>query len=149
MPGVGNTAGSVMDTVYGSGLLIKSAVGVGGVIAIVILCLYPMMKVFYLPFIPCGRSGCAAGQRPQNCDGIAVGSHKRKTDVRVFTGIRTYVFTVDSHCVSQYKSWLMTDERRFHGSSISDGETGCSILLLAALLTNLFMGTEYKSILLM
>ena len=51
MPGVGNTAGSVMDTVYGSGLLIKSAVGVGGVIAIVILCLYPMMKVFLFPFL--------------------------------------------------------------------------------------------------
>lgn len=51
MPGVGNTAGSVMDTVYGSGLLIKSAVGVGGVIAIVILCLYPMMKVFLFTFL--------------------------------------------------------------------------------------------------
>lgn len=82
---------------------------------------------FIYLFIPCGRSSCAAGQRPQNCDGIAVGSYKRKTDVRVFTGIRTYVFTVDSHCVSQYKSWVMTGERRFHGSSISDGEAGCSI----------------------
>ena len=51
MPGVGNTAGSVMDIVYGSGLLIKSAVGVGGVIAIVILCLYPMMKVFLFTFL--------------------------------------------------------------------------------------------------
>ena len=51
MDRVRNTAGSVMDTVYGSGLLIKSAVGVGGVIAIVILCLYPMMKVFLFTFL--------------------------------------------------------------------------------------------------
>ena len=51
MPGVGNTAGSVMDTVYGSGLLIKSAVGVGGVIAIVILLSVPDDEsFFYLPF---------------------------------------------------------------------------------------------------
>lgn len=51
MPGVGNTVGSVMDTVYGSGLLIKSAVGIGGVIAIVLLCLYPIVKVFLFTFL--------------------------------------------------------------------------------------------------
>lgn len=45
LPGVGNTVGSVMDTVLGSGVLIKSAVGVGGLIAIVVLCLYPLLKL--------------------------------------------------------------------------------------------------------
>lgn len=45
LPGVGNTVGSVADTVLGSGMLIKSAVGVGGILAIAVLCFYPLMKV--------------------------------------------------------------------------------------------------------
>ena len=107
MPGVGNTAGSVMDTVYGSGLLIKSAVGVGGVIAIVILCLYPMMKVFLFTFLY--RVAGAVAQPVSDHRIVMVlqwGASKRKTDVRVFTGIRTYVFSVDSHCVSHKLSLI-------------------------------------------
>lgn len=45
LPGVGNTVGSVVDTALGSGVLIKSAVGVGGLIGIVVLCVYPLMKL--------------------------------------------------------------------------------------------------------
>lgn len=45
LPGVGNTVGSVMDTILGSGILIKSAVGIGGVIGIVVLCLIPIGKL--------------------------------------------------------------------------------------------------------
>lgn len=45
LPGVGNTVGSVLDTMLGSGVLIKSAVGVGGVIGIFVLCLYPLLKL--------------------------------------------------------------------------------------------------------
>ena len=45
LPGVGNTVGSVMDTVLGSGTLIKSAVGVGGLIVILILCIYPLIQL--------------------------------------------------------------------------------------------------------
>lgn len=45
LPGVGNTVGSVMDTMLGSGVLIKSAVGIGGVIGIILLCLYPLLKL--------------------------------------------------------------------------------------------------------
>lgn len=45
LPGVGNTFSSVMDTILGSGVLIKSAIGVGGVIAIVVLCLVPLCKL--------------------------------------------------------------------------------------------------------
>ena len=46
LPGVGNTVGSVVDTVLGSGVLIKSAVGVGGLIGILILCIYPLIQLF-------------------------------------------------------------------------------------------------------
>lgn len=45
LPGVGNTVGSVMDTLLGSGVLIKSAIGIGGVIGIIVLCLVPMCKL--------------------------------------------------------------------------------------------------------
>lgn len=46
IPGVGNSIGSVADTVLGSGMLIKSAVGCGGIICIIVLCFYPLLKIF-------------------------------------------------------------------------------------------------------
>lgn len=46
LPGVGSSIGSVADTVFGSGMLIKSAVGVGGVLCILVLCFYPLLKLF-------------------------------------------------------------------------------------------------------
>ena len=45
LPGVGNTVGGVADTVVGTGLLIKSAIGVGGLICILVLCFYPLVKI--------------------------------------------------------------------------------------------------------
>ncbi len=45
LPGVGNTVGSVLDTLFSSGVLIKSAVGVGGLIAILLLCVYPIIQL--------------------------------------------------------------------------------------------------------
>ncbi len=46
LPGVGNTLGSLADTVFGSGMLIKSAIGVGGLICILLLCFLPLVKIF-------------------------------------------------------------------------------------------------------
>lgn len=51
LPGVGNTVGSVMDTMLGSGVLIKSAVGVGGVIGIFVLCIYPLLKLLIFTLV--------------------------------------------------------------------------------------------------
>lgn len=45
LPGIGSTMGSLADTILGSGMLIKSAVGVGGLLCIVVLCFYPLMKL--------------------------------------------------------------------------------------------------------
>ncbi len=45
LPGVGNTVGSVADTMVSSGMLIKSALGIGGIICIFLLCAYPLLKV--------------------------------------------------------------------------------------------------------
>lgn len=51
LPGVGNTVGSVVDTILGSGVLIKSAVGVGGLIGILILCIYPLIQILLYTFL--------------------------------------------------------------------------------------------------
>ena len=45
LPGVGNTVGSLADTVVGSSILLKSAVGIGGMVCILILCGYPLLKL--------------------------------------------------------------------------------------------------------
>ncbi len=45
IPGVGNLFGGVTDTVIGTSVLIKSAIGVGGLVAIVLLCMIPLIKM--------------------------------------------------------------------------------------------------------
>lgn len=45
IPGIGNMFGGVTDTVIGTGVLIKSAVGVGGLIAVCIICIAPIVKL--------------------------------------------------------------------------------------------------------
>lgn len=45
LPGVGGLFGNVAGTLFGTGLVIKSAVGVGGLIAICLICLLPMLKL--------------------------------------------------------------------------------------------------------
>ncbi len=45
MPGVGNLLGSVTDTVIGTGVLIKSAIGVGGLVAVCVICIVPIVKL--------------------------------------------------------------------------------------------------------
>lgn len=45
IPGIGNVMNGVTDTIVGSGILIKSAIGVGGILAIAILCLLPLLKL--------------------------------------------------------------------------------------------------------
>lgn len=45
IPGVGNVFGGVTDTVIGTGILIKSAVGVAGLVAVCVICLMPMLRL--------------------------------------------------------------------------------------------------------
>nr|MBP3599033.1 stage III sporulation protein AE [Eubacterium sp.] len=46
LPGVGNVFGGVTDTIIGSGVLIKSAIGVGGLVAICVLCIVPLVRLW-------------------------------------------------------------------------------------------------------
>ena len=50
IPGVGNVFGGITDTIVGSGVLIKSAIGVGGIIAIALICLLPLLKLGLFTF---------------------------------------------------------------------------------------------------
>ncbi|MCM1246151.1 MAG: stage III sporulation protein AE [Roseburia sp.] len=61
MPGVGNLFGSVTDTVIGTGVLIKSAIGVGGLAAVCIICVVPIMKLAVFTVV---YKGLAAFSQP-------------------------------------------------------------------------------------
>lgn len=86
LPGVGNTVRSVADTVVGSGMLIKSAIGVGGLICILVLCFYPLVKI--LIFTLLYRIGGAVVQ-PVSDRRVAAALHAAAESGRILAG---YVF---------------------------------------------------------
>lgn len=45
IPGVGGSVSAVMESVLGAGAIIKNAVGAAGLIAIIIICAYPILKL--------------------------------------------------------------------------------------------------------
>lgn len=86
LPGVGNTVRSVADTVVGSGMLIKSGIGVGGLICILVLCFYPLVKI--LIFTLLYRIGGAVVQ-PVSDRRVAAALHAAAESGRILAG---YVF---------------------------------------------------------
>jgi stage III sporulation protein AE len=51
IPGIGNTFGSVAETVLSAGVLLKNAIGVAGLIVILIICAVPFLKLLILTLI--------------------------------------------------------------------------------------------------
>jgi stage III sporulation protein AE len=51
IPGVGNTFKSVAEAVLGAGSIIKNAIGVAGLIVIIIICVIPLLKLLITMFI--------------------------------------------------------------------------------------------------
>ncbi|HHT89082.1 MAG TPA: stage III sporulation protein AF [Clostridiales bacterium] len=51
LPGVGNALGSVAETVIGAGLLLKNAIGVAGLVVIIIICSVPIMQLIVVTLI--------------------------------------------------------------------------------------------------
>lgn len=51
LPGVGNTIGSVAETVIGSGMLLKNAIGVAGLVVIIIICTIPIIQLLAVTLI--------------------------------------------------------------------------------------------------
>lgn len=60
IPGVGNVLGGVAESIIGAGVLLKNAVGVAGVIVILIICAVPIIKLVVTALIY--RISCAAVQ---------------------------------------------------------------------------------------
>ena len=86
LPGVGNTVGSVADTVVGTGILIKSAIGAGGLICILVLCFYPLVKL--LIFTVMYKIGGAVVQ-PVSDRRVAAALHAAAESGKILAG---YVF---------------------------------------------------------
>lgn len=51
IPVIGNTLGSVTETVLSAGVLLKNAVGVAGLVVILTICVVPILKLFIIAFI--------------------------------------------------------------------------------------------------
>ena len=51
LPGVGNAIGSVAETVIGAGVLLKNAIGVTGLIVIIVICAIPVVKLVVVTLI--------------------------------------------------------------------------------------------------
>ena len=60
LPGVGNAIGSVAETVIGAGILLKNAIGVAGLVVIIVICSIPMVQLTVVTLIY--RFSCAALQ---------------------------------------------------------------------------------------
>jgi stage III sporulation protein AE len=48
IPGIGNIMGNITETVLGAGMLLKNAIGVAGMVAILLICAVPFMKLFMI-----------------------------------------------------------------------------------------------------
>lgn len=51
LPGVGNAIGSVAETVIGAGILLKNAIGVAGLVVIIVICSFPMVQLTVVTLI--------------------------------------------------------------------------------------------------
>jgi stage III sporulation protein AE len=51
LPGVGNAIGSVAETVIGAGVLLKNAIGVAGLVVIIIICSVPIIQIVVVTLI--------------------------------------------------------------------------------------------------
>jgi stage III sporulation protein AE len=60
IPGVGDIFGSVTESVLGAGILLKNAIGVAGIVVIILVCAIPIIKLAITSLIY--RVGCAAVQ---------------------------------------------------------------------------------------
>lgn len=60
IPGVGDVFGSVTESILGAGILLKNAIGVAGVVVIIIICAVPIIKLTVTALIY--RISCAAVQ---------------------------------------------------------------------------------------
>lgn len=60
IPGVGDALGSVTETIFGAGVLLKNAIGVAGLVVVITICAVPFLQLLVITIIY--KVGCAALQ---------------------------------------------------------------------------------------
>ena len=57
IPGIGNAIGSVTETVLGAGVLLKNAIGVAGLVVVIVICAVPLLKLLVITAVyKCGSA---------------------------------------------------------------------------------------------
>lgn len=51
LPGIGNAINTVTETILGAGVLVKNAIGVGGLVVILMICLIPLIKLAFFVIV--------------------------------------------------------------------------------------------------
>lgn len=90
LPGVGNAAGSVMDMMLGTAVLIKNGIGMAGAVIAAVICLIPIFKFLLLAFL---YKAAAAVTQPVSdkrltaCIGAVSEGYELLVKVLVTTGV--------------------------------------------------------------
>lgn len=102
IPGIGNTIGSVTETVLGAGVLLKNAIGVAGLIVILIICAVPIMKLLVITLIyKCGSAALqpVSDKRIIECIGASAKSAEMLLQ-SVFVGAVLFLLSITIVAVS-------------------------------------------------
>lgn len=96
IPGIGDALGGVTETILGAGVLLKNAIGVAGLVVIIIICAVPFLKLLMITVIY--KVGCAALQpisdkRMIDCIGASAKSAGMLLQA-VFVGAVLFILTI-------------------------------------------------------
>lgn len=102
IPGIGNTLGSVTETVLGAGVLLKNAIGVAGLIVILVICAVPILKLMIITLIyKCGGAALqpVSDKRIIECIGASAKSSELLLQ-SVFVGAVLFLLSITIVAVS-------------------------------------------------
>lgn len=96
IPGIGNALGSVTETVLGAGVLLKNAIGVAGLVIIIVICSVPLIKLLIITLIyKCGGAALQpiSDKRILDCIGASAKSAGMLLQT-VFVGAVLFLLTI-------------------------------------------------------
>lgn len=96
IPGIGNAINAVSETLLGASVVVKNAIGVGGLIVIIVICTIPIIKLAF--FVIVYKFGAAVVQpisdkRILGCIGAASGAAKLLLNT-VFIAVLLFVISI-------------------------------------------------------
>lgn len=89
LPGIGNAAGSVMDMMLGTAVLIKNGIGMAGAVIAAVICLIPIFKFLLLAFLykAAAVTQPVSDKRLTACIGAVSEGYELLVKVLVTTGV--------------------------------------------------------------